>query len=111
MTEPLTEKSMAMTLRNLAYSMHITPVSRHRMSKEIAEELIAEMGDKAYFYCIEKLATNTQNPLMWRDVLTYLDEMEGKDGHRGMDTNKSEREGEQPQGERDDSEDSHKTSR
>jgi hypothetical protein len=78
MTEPLTEDTLKMTLRNMAYSMHITDVSRHRMSKEIAEELLAEKGDGAYFYCVEKLATNTQNPLMWRDVLTYLDEMKGK---------------------------------
>lgn len=78
MTEPLTESSLKMTLREMAYSRDITPVSRHRMSKEIAEELIAEKGDGAYFYCVEKLATNTQNPLMWRDVLTYLDEMKGK---------------------------------
>jgi hypothetical protein len=48
------------------------------MSKELAEELIAEVGDGAYLYCLEKLANNTQNPLMWRDVLTCLDEMKGK---------------------------------
>ena len=78
MNEPLTENSLKMTLREMAYSRGITPVSRHRMSKEIAEELIAEKGDGAYFYCVEKLATNTQNPLMWRDVLTHLDEMKGK---------------------------------
>jgi len=78
MTEPLTEKSLKMLLRSMAYSRNITPVSRHRMSKEIAEELLAEMGDGAYFYCVEKLANDTTNPLMWRDVLTYLDEMKGK---------------------------------
>jgi len=78
MTEPLTERSLAMTLREMAYSSKITSVSRHRMSKELAEELIAEVGDGAYLYCLEKLANNTQNPLMWRDVLTYLDEMKGK---------------------------------
>lgn len=78
MIKQLTEDTLKMTLRNMAYSMHITDVSRHRMSKEIAEELIEEMGDKAYLYCVEKLATNTQNPRMWRDVLTHLDEMKGK---------------------------------
>jgi hypothetical protein len=78
MIKQLTEDTLKMTLRNMAYSMHITDVSRHRMSKEIAEELVEEMGDKAYLYCVEKLATNTQNPRMWRDVLTYLDEMKGK---------------------------------
>jgi hypothetical protein len=48
------------------------------MSEQIAQELIEEAGDGAYLYCLEKLANNTQNPLLWRDVLTYLDEMKGK---------------------------------
>lgn len=78
MTEPLTEKSLAMCLRELAYAMNVTPESRHRMSKEIAEELLAEKGADAYFYCVEKLANNTSAPRLWRDVLTYLDEMKGE---------------------------------
>jgi len=61
-----------------AYKKPITDVSRHRMSKEIAEELTADMGDGAYFFCVEKLASNTQSPRLWRDVLTCLDEMKGK---------------------------------
>jgi hypothetical protein len=48
------------------------------MSKEIAEELTADMGDGAYFFCVEKLATNTENSRLWRDVLTHLDELKGK---------------------------------
>jgi len=56
----------------------ITDISRHRMSREIAIELTADMGDGAYFFCVEKLASNTQSPRLWRDVLTCLDEMKGK---------------------------------
>ena len=48
------------------------------MAKEIAEELIDEKGEGAWFYCLEKLAGKTQSPQLWRDVLTYLDEMKGK---------------------------------
>ena len=48
------------------------------MSEQIAQELIEEAGDGAYTYCLEKLANNTHNPLLWRDVLTHLDEMKGK---------------------------------
>lgn len=59
---------------------HLTPESRHRMSKEIAEELLAEKGAGAYFYCVEKLANNTTAPRLWRDVLSYLDEIGVKDG-------------------------------
>jgi hypothetical protein len=48
------------------------------MSKEIAEDLINEKGDGAYFHCLEKLTNDTSNPRLWRDVLTYLDETKGK---------------------------------
>ena len=57
----------------------LTPESRHRMSKEIAEELLAEKGTGAYFYCVEKLANDTNAPRLWRDVLSYLDELKGEE--------------------------------
>jgi hypothetical protein len=57
----------------------LTPESRHRMSKEIAEELLAEKGEFAHFYCAEKLANNTNAPRLWRDVLSYLDELKGEE--------------------------------
>ena len=57
----------------------LTPESRHRMSKEIAEELLAEKGAGAYLYCVEKLANNTNAPRLWRDVLSYLDELKGEE--------------------------------
>jgi len=110
MTEPLTENSLKMSLRELAYAMNITPTSRHRMSKELAEELLAEKGDGAYFYCVEKLASNTQNPLMWRDVLTYLDEMGGQDERVGS-TDNTRQGDEHTQSTRDDSENTNQASR
>lgn len=68
----------AIQFREMASNRNITDTSRHRMSKELAVELTVEMGDRAYFFCTEKLANNTQSPRLWRDVLTCLDEMKGK---------------------------------
>lgn len=48
---------------------------RHRMSMEIAQELKAQMGDGAYLYCLERLSNNTEQPRLWRDVLSWLDEV------------------------------------
>lgn len=50
------------------------PTDRHRMSMEIAHELKAQMGSGAYLYCLERLSNNTENPKLWRDVLSWLDE-------------------------------------
>ena len=82
--EKPTIRSVGMELRELAYAMNVTPESRHRMSKEIAEELLVDKDDKAHFYALEKLANGTNTPQLWRDVLTYLDELGGNDG-RGVD--------------------------
>lgn len=48
---------------------------RHRMSKEIAQELRDQMGNGAYLYCVEKLSNGTPQPRLWRDVLSWLDEI------------------------------------
>ena len=48
---------------------------RHRMSKEIAQELRDRMGNGAYLYCVEKLSNGTPQPRLWRDVLSWLDEI------------------------------------
>jgi hypothetical protein len=49
------------------------------MSKELAEELLKEKGDDAWFYCVEKLSNDrVLAKSLWRDVLTHLDEMKGK---------------------------------
>jgi len=47
---------------------------RHRMSKEIAEELFLDMGDSAFVYVLERLENSAKNPQLWRDVLLWLDE-------------------------------------
>jgi hypothetical protein len=58
----------------------ITPMSRMRMSKELAQELKAQIGNGAYLYCVERLSNNTDHPQLWRDVLAWLDEgVEGVD--------------------------------
>ena len=58
----------------------LTEMSRHRMSKEIAQELKDQIGDGAYLYCVERLSNNTDHPQLWRDVLAWLDEgVEGVD--------------------------------
>lgn len=84
--EKLTQHSLTVSLAEIASHMNVTPQSRHRMAKEIAEELLKEKGEFAHFYCTEKLANNTTAPKLWRDVLTYLDEMEKPNGGT-VDTN------------------------
>jgi hypothetical protein len=76
----ITPTDIVTELKELAYTMNVTTESRHRMAKEIAEELIVEHGATAHFYCVEKLANSTAAPKLWRDVLTYLDEIEVKHG-------------------------------
>jgi hypothetical protein len=54
-----------------------TDQSRHRLSKEIAIDLLDEHGDGggAHLHCVEKLTNNAANPQLWRDVLAWLDEL------------------------------------
>lgn len=56
--------------------------SRKRITREIAEELIALHGDFAYVHALEKLDGYKSNEMtgLWRDVLTWLDELGGNDG-------------------------------
>ena len=66
-------------IKETAYRLTNIPDKRHRMSKELAEELLVEKGDYAWFYCLEKLANDkVLAKSLWRDVLTHLDEMKGK---------------------------------
>ena len=97
-------------IKETAYRLTNIASKRHRMAKELAEELLAEKGDDAYFYCLEKLANNTQNPLLWRDVLTYLDEMGGQDERVGS-TDNTRQGDEHTQSTRDDSENTNQASR
>ncbi len=82
--------------------MNVTTESRHRMAKEVAEELLADKGEQAHLFCLEKLANDTNAPKLWRDVLSFLDEMEVKDGG-GMDTRRHELREEQGACSKDDS--------
>jgi hypothetical protein len=51
----------------------------HRMAREIAEELLElqrmKLDGDPYVYALGKLANNTQQPKLWRDVLSCLDEL------------------------------------
>ena len=91
--EKLTQRSLTVSIAEIASHMSVTPESRHRMAKEVAEELLKEKGEFAHFYCAEKLANNTSAPRLWRDVLTYLDEMEKPHGR--VDTDDDRPRGEQ----------------
>jgi len=59
---------------NSAYGRGEEVIVRHRMSKEIAEELLIDMGDSAFVYCLERIENNAQNSRLWRDVLLWLGE-------------------------------------
>ena len=60
------------------YSSDTNVVIRHRMSRELALELLEEYGTGAYMFVLEKLANNSANAGMWRDVLIWLDELRGE---------------------------------
>jgi hypothetical protein len=85
--EHLTATTMKISIAEIASHMSTTTESRHRMAKEIAEELLADRGEQAHLFCLEKLANDTNAPKLWRDVLSFLDEMEVKDGG-GMDNSR-----------------------
>ena len=77
----MTSDSLALTFAEVAYRMKgVTQESRHRMSKELAQELRDQMGDNAYLFCVEKLSNGTEQPQLWRDVLTWLTETETTKG-------------------------------
>jgi len=79
-----TIKSIIGIASEVAYEMKgVTQQSKHRLSKQIAQELLEDYGDGAYLYCLEKLSNNTGSPQLWRDVLTWLTETE-------TETNKGE---------------------
>ena len=82
----MTSESFAMLFADITYRTEgVTEKSKHRMSKELAQELRDQLGDGAYLFCVEKLSGNTEQPQLWRDVLTWLTETE-------TETNKGETE-------------------
>jgi hypothetical protein len=52
---------------------HKNVVVRTRLSKEIALEFLEEYGSFAYMRVLER----QENSVLWRDVLTWLDEFTG----------------------------------
>ena len=79
-----TEASFALIFADVVYmTKGVTQESKHRLSKELAQELRDQLGDGAYLFCVEKLSGNTHQPQLWRDVLTWLTETE-------TETNKGE---------------------
>jgi len=56
-------------------------VKRCRFSKEVAEELIATHGAFAHLVALGELESTRKSlntDFMWRDVLTWLDELTGE---------------------------------
>jgi len=76
----VTTKSMTQIAGEIAYKRNAIERDRHRLSKELAQELKDQMGDGAYLFCVEKLSGNTEQPKLWRDVLTWLTETETTKG-------------------------------
>jgi hypothetical protein len=74
----MTDKSFIHATSEVAYKHNAIERDRHRLSKELAQELRGQMGDGAYLFCVEKLSGNTERPELWRDVLTWLTETEIK---------------------------------
>ena len=56
-----------------------TDGSRRRMTKEIAEELIAWHGPMAAMHCLEALVNEKSHPQMWRDVMAWIKELQGEE--------------------------------
>jgi len=79
----VTTKSMTQIAGEVAYRHNAIERDRHRLSKEVAVELRELNGDKAFFYCVEKLSNDTQNPQLWRDVLTWLEELNNEPAGAG----------------------------
>jgi len=77
----VTIKGVILVASEVAYKHNAIERDRHRLSKELAQELKGQMGDGAYLFCVEKLSGNTEQPKLWRDVLTWLTETETTKGN------------------------------
>lgn len=68
---------------------------RYRYAKEIAKSLLENIPNSAHLYVLERLHTNGENILMWKDVLAELDEQEALNAIGGrVEGDISRREGE-----------------
>ena len=71
--------SFRITAAEYAYNRGgVTQESKHRLSKDIAQELRDQHGEGAYLHCVEKLSNGSPNAKLWRDVLSWLDETKGE---------------------------------
>ena len=68
---------------------------RYRYAKEIAQSLLNNIPNSAHLYVLERLHTNGENIVMWKDVLAELDEQEALNAIGGrVEGDISRREGE-----------------
>ena len=58
---------------------------RYRYAKEIAQSLLENIPNSAHLYVLERLHTNGENILMWKDVLAELDELQGEKNAKDND--------------------------
>jgi len=54
---------------------NVTDPRRARITKQIAEFLIATHGPSAHFQALKELEAETMSRDMWRDVLSWLDDL------------------------------------
>lgn len=62
----------------ITYPMFELKESRQRMTKEIAQALIEWYGPMAAVHCLEKLTNDAPQPQMWRDVMSWITELQGE---------------------------------
>lgn len=65
---------MADTMSDYEFKPDERQPKRMRMTKQLAETLLEDMGDQAYVYALEKVNNNPSNQL-WRDTLSWMDEL------------------------------------
>jgi len=54
---------------------HAADPRRKRVTKQIAEFLIDTYGPSAHFHALKELEAETMSRDMWRDVLSWLDDL------------------------------------
>lgn len=70
---------MAHIMDDFAFKPDEREPKRRRLSKQLAETLIDAWGDHAHFKALEELEKNPNNQL-WRDTLSWLDELTKQKG-------------------------------
>lgn len=65
---------MVDAMNNYEFKPDEREVKRMRMTKQLAETLLEDMGDQAYVYALEKVNEKPNNQL-WRDTLSWMDDL------------------------------------